>query len=245
MSSLGGQLGLQRWQVAADRFAAHRPDVVLMAPLMTYIALLSLVVMVPATWQPAVIALRGAASLAVVWLFRKHLPPWGRPHWPLALLVGVFAAWGWVVGQYLFDHFGLGGRLPIMPGEKTPYDPRNELGAGDLFWTTWTLRMLVAVISVPVVEEIFWRAFLLRALIDWHSFERIPLGTFTWASFLGTSLISTLQHPDNWCVSILCWMLFNAVFYWTRSLLCLILVHGITNLVLYLIAHRVGDWSFW
>ena len=105
--------------------------------------------------------------------------------------------------------------------------------------------MTVACTAVPVVEELFWRAFLLRALIDWQNFERIPLGTFTWLSFLGTAAISTLQHPDNWGVSVLCWMAFNAVFYWTRSILCLVLLHGFTNLALYLMVLRVGDWAFW
>jgi uncharacterized protein len=124
-------------------------------------------------------------------------------------------------------------------------DPRDALGADRLFWATWSLRLTVACTAVPVVEELFWRAFLLRALIHWHSFDRIPLGRFTWMSFFGTSLISTLQHPDNWAVSILCWMAFNLVFCWTRSVLCLVLLHGVTNLVLYLLVLRIDDWSFW
>lgn len=228
-----------------DRWAASRHDVVLMAPLMTYLALLGLTHTLPETWQPATIALRGVVSLAAVWVFRRHLPPWGRPHWPIAIIGGVLAGWGWVVGQTLFDDLGLPGRLPLFPGEKTTLDPRDALGAGTLFWTTWGTRMTVAVTAVPVVEELFWRAFLLRVLIDWHNFERVPLGKFTWLSFLGTSLISTLQHPDNWGVSILCWMAFNLVFYWTRSILCLVLLHAVTNLVLYLIVLRVDDWSHW
>ena len=230
---------------ALDRLAATRPDVVLMAPLMAYIGLLGLVCAVPATWQPGVIALRGVASLAIVWAFRRHLPPWGAPHWPIAIVGGVLVAWGWIVGQSVLDHLGLGGRLPFMPGEKLFSDPRAQLGAQGLFWSTWWLRMTVACTAVPVVEELFWRAFLLRALIDWHNFERVPLGTFTWLSFLGTAAISTLQHPDNWGVSVLCWMVFNGVFYWTRSILCLVLLHGFTNLVLYLMVLRVGDWAFW
>lgn len=245
MCRLASSKGQRELAVAIDRLAESRPDVALMTPLLTYVALLSLVLVVPPTWQPAAIALRGIVSLTVVWLFRRHLPRWGSPRWAIAIAVGVFAAWGWVVGQYVIDHFGWGGRLPLMPGEKAPVDPRIDLGARGLFWATWWLRMIVACTAVPVVEEIFWRGFLLRALIDWHHFERVPLGKFTWLSFLGTSLLSTLQHPDNWGVSILCWMLFNAVFYWTRSILCLVLVHGMTNLVLYLIVLRVGDWSFW
>jgi CAAX prenyl protease-like protein len=228
-----------------DRLGARRPDAVLMAPLMVYVALLGLVSIVPVTWQPVAIAARGVVSLALVWGFRRHLPPLGRPHWWIAIGGGALAAWGWVTGQIAFDQIGLGMRLPLMPGDKAIADPRDGLGAEELFWATWTLRMLVAVIAVPVVEELFWRGFLLRALIDWENFERIPLGAFTWFSFLGTSLLSTLQHPDNWGVSILCWMFFNVVFYWTRSLLCLMLLHGITNLVLYLIVLRVDDWGFW
>ena len=102
----------------------------------------------------------------------------------------------------------------------------------------------MACTAVPIVEELFWRAFLLRALISWSDFERVPLGTFTWLSFLGTSFLSVLQHPGNWAVSILCWMVYNIVFYRTRSILCLVLLHGFTNLVLYLIVFRTQDWSF-
>jgi CAAX prenyl protease-like protein len=212
---------------------------------MAYIALLGLTYAVPPVWQPVTIAVRGAVSIGVVWLVRRQLPPWGAACWPIAVAGGIMIGWGWVVGQDVFDQLGLGGRLPLMPGEKAPIDPRTALGASTLFWWTWWLRMIVACTAVPVVEEIFWRAFLLRALIDWHHFERVPLGRFTWVAFLGTSLISTLQHPDNWGVSVLCWMAFNGVFYWTRSLLCAILLHGFTNLVLYFMVLRVADWSFW
>ncbi len=227
-----------------DRLAAMRPDIVFTAPLMTYLLMLGVTVALPVTWQPVTIALRGVLSLVVVWLLRRHLPPWGKPHWVIAIVGGVVVAWGWIVGQYACDWLGVPGRLPVYPGDKVVTDPRGVLGAGNLFWTTWWLRMLVAVVSVPVVEEIFWRGFLLRAMIDWQHFERIKLGTFTWSSFLGTALISTLQHPDNWVVSIFCWLVFNAVFYWTRSILCLVLLHGMTNLALYVLVVRVRDWSF-
>lgn len=216
-----------------------------MLPFMVYLLLLGLVGLVPPTWQPAVIALRGAASLAVVWLLRRHLPPWGRPHWPIVIVGGALVGWGWVAGQYAFDALGLPRWFPLYPGGGAgDADLRDVLGAGKLFQATVVWRLIVACTAVPVVEELFWRAFLLRALIDWHNFERVPLGTFTWVSFLGTSLLSVMQHPGNWGVSILCWMAFNGVFYWTRSIMCLVLLHGFTNLVLYIIVIRTGDWSF-
>jgi CAAX prenyl protease-like protein len=228
-----------------DRLGRTRPDVVLMAPYMVYLVLLGLVAVLPPRWEWTAITVRGVGSLGVVWLLRKHLPPWGKPYWIIAIAAGFFAAWLWYGGQYLVEEVGLGGRLPVYPGSHVIQDPRDVLGAGRLFWATVVLRIAVACTAVPVVEELFWRAFLLRALINWHEFERIPLGQFTWFSFVGTALLSTLQHPDNWAVSILCWLLFNAIFCWTRSILCLVILHALTNLMLYLYVVRVDDWAFW
>ncbi len=228
-----------------DNLARSRPDIVLIGPFLVYLALLGLTALATPIWQPAMIALRGAGAIAVVWIFRKHLPPWGKPHWAIAIIAGLLVAWGWIAGQYLCNSIGLPIRLPIYPGSVDPtYDPRDTFGATNLFHTWWVLRLTVATTAVPIVEELFWRAFLLRALIDWHQFERVQLGTFTWVSFLGTSALSMFQHPDNWVVSVLCWMAFNAIFYWTRSILCLVLVHGITNLVLYLMTLAINDFSF-
>lgn len=233
------------WSKRIDDLGRSRPDIVLMAPYMAYLVLLGLVSVVPPTWEVAAITLRGVGSLGLVWLFRKHLPPWGKPLWIIAIPAGLFAAWLWYVGQYWFDGLGLGDRLPMYPGEKVVVDPRDALGACKLFQVTVALRIGVAVTAVPVVEELFWRAFLLRALIDWHYFQRVPLGQFTWVSFVGTALLSTMQHPDNWAVSIFCWFFYNALFCWTRSILCLVITHGVTNLILYIYVVRVDDWAFW
>lgn len=234
----------QQVQYRLDRLGESRPDIPYIAPFMTYLLLLGTVELVPVELRPVMIALRGILSLAVVWAFRRHLPPWGKPHWLVAIGGGALVAWGWMAGQYFFNWLGLPRMLPLFPGGGDPIDPHRMLGDGDLFRITFLMRLIVATTAVPVVEELFWRAFLLRALIDWHHFDRVPLGTFTWVSFLGTALLSMAQHPANWGVSVLCWMAFNLVFYYTRSVLCLVLLHGITNLILYLLVLRVQDWSF-
>ena len=43
-------------------------------------------------------------------------------------------------------------------------------------------RFLRLVIVVPLVEEIFWRGFLLRYLIN-EKFTEVPIGAFSWFSF--------------------------------------------------------------
>ncbi|MBN2448189.1 MAG: CAAX prenyl protease-related protein [Phycisphaerae bacterium] len=234
-------------QKRLDRYLAVRPDVALMAPFFAYLLLLALRDFLPYEQRAVASVIRGVGALAVVWLVRRHLPPWGKPHWLLAIPAGVLAAAGWVSGQHFFDHLGLPHTLPLplFGGETEIVDPRDQLGTGALFWTTVVARVTVATTTVAIVEELFWRAFMLRALINWSEFEKVPLGKFTWFSFIGTSLISTLEHPSNWIVSIFCWMAFNALFYWKRSILFLVLVHGITNLVLYVYVVGTNDWIFW
>lgn len=238
-----------------ERRLADRPDLPLITPMLVYLVLLGLRdVLLPYEYGWLAALIRGAGGLTVVWLVRRHLPPWGRAHWPLAAGMGVLIAAGWYYGQHVCNGLGVPQRLPLpfFPGEAVPVDPREKLGSGGLFWWTVVARVGVATTAVPVVEELFWRAFLLRALIRWSEFEKVALGTFTWRSFLVTSALSTLQHPDNWAVSIPCWFAFNALMYWKKSILFLVLVHGFTNLFLYawvvLNAVRWGDssaWMFW
>lgn len=239
------------WRARLDRFASDRPDVAFMAPYLLYLLLLGLKDRWPElNWAASLI--RGVLPLLLVWLLRRHYQPWGRADWHVALPAGVIAAFGWFYGQYLFNSLGVPHRLPLPPlfkGEPELIDPTRVLGEGGLFWLTAAAHIAVASTTVGFVEEIFWRSFLLRAMIDWHRFEKLPLGKFTWFSFLGTSLLSAVQHPDNWAISILCWFLFNGVMYWRRSLMCCVIVHCTTNLVLYAwvlySALQLGDAQAW
>lgn len=215
-----------------DAFLSERPDVVLMAPFLVYLGLLALREVFPPEQQWIASVLRGLGGMAIVFLVWRHLPPLGKPHVGLAAVCALIAAAGWFYGQYFLNWLGVPASLPLFPGGEI-VDPRVKIGSGGLFWLTVSTRILTAVTTVAIVEELFWRGFLLRAFIDWEMFHRIPLGAFTWRSFIFTSLISTLEHPGNWGVSILCWFFFNALMYWKRSLMFLTVVHGLTNLFLY------------
>jgi len=243
-----------RW--AAD-FAKATPQAPLMAPFMAYLLLLLLDDVLPDPYRHYGMLVRAALTLWVIRAFRAYYPPLGRACWLSAIAVGIFAAWGWVAGQYLFDHLGLGRVLSlgsllsshptVFKDPSAPFNPLVRVGAGTVFWAHVVIKIGVASTVVPIVEELFWRGLLLRGFVDWDGFERVPMGTFTWVSFLGTALLSVMEHPANWGVSILCWFVYNGLFYATRSLKCLMLTHGITNLVLYAyVVWKGGEaWRFW
>lgn len=233
------------------------PKAPLMAPFMAYLLLMLLDGIFPIAWQPLSIIIHMAATGWVVWVFRNHYPPWGSSRLVIGVIAGVIAAGLWVFGQHLFDRIPLGDHQlgdSLTVTWKAPFltlvrpealDPHSKYGDGFLFWSHVILKICRAVLLVPIVEELFWRGFLLRALVRWDWFDKVPWGSFSWRAFLGTSLLSVMQHPGNWGVSIVCWMLYNALFYWTKSLRCLMLTHAVTNLVLYVYVVRTGDWRFW
>ena len=113
------------------------------------------------------------------------------------------------------------------------------------FWLSGVFRFLRLVVVVPVMEEIFWRSFLLRFVIN-ERFEQVPFGKFSWLSFAVVTVAFTFSHsrPD-WLAALVAGALYNVVAYRTRSLSSCILAHALTNLVLGFWIMQTRQWGFW
>lgn len=142
--------------------------------------------------------------------------------------------------------------LWISPQAFLRFPPRAEGFNPDLFaaqpiayWGTVLLRFLRLVIVVPLVEEIFWRGFLLRYFIN-EKFETVPLGTFSWLSFTVVTLGFTFAHsPADWFAAAITGALYNIVAYRTKSLSACVIAHATTNLLLGLWIMHTKQWGFW
>jgi len=224
---------------------------------MAYLLLMMLTDFFPDSLSAVAIVLHVGGAAWATWLVRRHWPPWGKAHLLTAVVVGLLAAWMWAAGQHWLDGLAVGGHHlgeSLSLSSSPPFitlapvkvvDVGVRFPTGGQLWTHVILKITRAVTIVPVVEELFWRGFILRAFVSWDRFAQVPMGQFGWFAFLGSSLLSVAQHPANWGVSIACWMLFNGLFYWRKSLLCLMITHGVTNLALYCYVVRAGDWRFW
>ena len=104
-------------------------------------------------------------------------------------------------------------------------------------------RVAGAALVVPLMEELFWRSFLLRYLIA-PDFESIPLGSFTWFSFLATTLLFGLEHHLI-LAGMIAGAIFSAILYKTRSIAQCVLAHAVTNLALAGYVLYTGRWYFW
>jgi len=104
-------------------------------------------------------------------------------------------------------------------------------------------RLIGAVLVVPVMEELFWRSFLIRYVID-PKFDAVPVGQFTWASFFLISVLFGLEHSLI-LAGIMAGVAYNVILYCTRSISQCILSHAVTNLALGIYVLNTGQWKFW
>jgi CAAX prenyl protease-like protein len=186
----------------------------------------------PEYWiYPAQTVLCGAL---VLWFWRDYEMRAPRQVWiPVVIGVIVFAIW--IAPQQFF------GVAPRLSG----FDPEIVGVDSTGYWATVVFRFLRLIVVVPLVEEIFWRGFLLRYLID-EKFTRVAIGTFSWVSFTVVTLCFGFAHSRvDWIAALICGALYNLVAYRTRSLSSCVVAHAVTNGLLGLWVIQTRQWGFW
>ncbi len=118
-----------------------------------------------------------------------------------------------------------------------------ELVEGPHAYLLMGIRLFGSVLIFPVMEELFWRSFGLRFLID-TNFKRYSLGSFTWFSFIFVSIAFGFEH-HRWLPGIFAGFFYAILLYQKKNLFSPILAHGVTNSLLgiYVIANR--EWGLW
>src|SRR6476620_9020767 len=107
----------------------------------------------PAYWTyPAQTLICGALLL---WLWRDYELRAPRKVW-FAFLVGVVVFAIWIAPQQFLG----------FPPRLSGFDPEVFASQPGVYWATVLLRFLRLVVVVPLLEEVFWRGFLLRYLVN-------------------------------------------------------------------------------
>jgi CAAX prenyl protease-like protein len=155
--------------------------------------------------------------------------------WLAAVLVGALALGLWLLPQ------ALPGAAPRTEG----FDPTVFSDSPMLYWLTVAARFARLVIVVPLVEEIFWRGFLMRYLIR-EDFSKIPLGNYSHLSFFGVAGLFMLVHsmPDM-PAAFVTGLLYNGLLVRTKSLGACVAAHAATNLGLGIYIMATRQWGFW
>jgi CAAX protease family protein len=170
----------------------------------------------------------------LIW-FRREYEFYGVRRVAFTLLIGIVVFVLWISPQQFFGF-----------AERTGgFNPDLFSTQPSAYWATVVLRFLRLVVVVPFVEEIFWRGFLLRFLID-EDFARVPFGAFSWPSFAVVTVAFAFSHSSrDWVAALITGAIYNGVAYRTKSLGSCVLTHAVTNLLLGLWIMKTRQWGFW
>jgi CAAX prenyl protease-like protein len=148
----------------------------------------------------------------------------------LAVVVGlaVFVLW------IHLDDFRIGDATATF----TPVDAQGRLD-----WPLIAVRWIGATLLVPVMEELFWRSFLMR-WIDRPQFETVLPQQVTAKAILLSTFVFVLAHT-LWLAAILAGLAYAVLFVRTGKLWVPIVAHAVTNGALGIWVVYTGNWAFW
>jgi CAAX prenyl protease-like protein len=128
----------------------------------------------------------------------------------------------------------------MIVGSPSGYDPRSN---GQVDWLLVSIRIAGAALVVPVMEELFWRSFLMRwvASSDFESVEPSQVGL---KSFVITVVLFGFEH-NLWLAGIVAGAAYSVLYMRHRNLWSPILAHAVTNGLLGVWVVRTGNWSYW
>ena len=201
-----------------------------------------------------------------IWHVRDRLPSFKISAPVGSIIVGLLGFALWVsLEPHLVDD------PEARTGGYDPHALSGQYGA----WMVWVLlgfKFAGFVITTPIMEELFWRGFLMRFLINpkggevprptdkkdimaWvdydlargtnDDFEQVPMGTYGHVSFWLTTGAFAMVHGAHWPLALMYGVLIGWWFVRTKNLGNAILVHAVTNFALGFYTVLTAQWWWW
>ena len=111
-------------------------------------------------------------------------------------------------------------------------------------WGFIVTRTLGCTALVPVVEELFWRGWLMRWLAN-NEFEKVPLGAYIPSAFWIVAVLFASEHGPYWEVGLAAGIIYNWWLVRTKNLADCIVAHAVTNGLLSVYVLLTGQWQYW
>jgi len=158
-----------------------------------------------------------------------------------AVLVGLLVFVVWIGPDLLWagyrQHWLFENSLMGKAESSLPVDLRTDM----MFLI---FRMIGTAIVVPIVEELFWRGWLMRYLVN-SEFTKVPLGTYSALAMWASAALFATEHGPYWEVGLLAGLIYNWWMVRTRNLTDCMIAHGVTNAALGAYVIYGGRWEYW
>jgi CAAX prenyl protease-like protein len=178
---------------------------------------------------------------AVLWVFSRDVLELRSHHLIASASLGIVIFVIWVLPDAIYPQYRqfwlfqnpLTGAAQSSLSRQTQSDP-FLLGC----------RVVRAVFLVPIIEELFWRGWLMRWLIS-PRFDGVRLGTYKAEAFWITAVLFATEHGPYWDVGLIAGVAYNWWMVRTRSLGDCILAHAVTNGCLCGYVLATHKWEYW
>jgi uncharacterized protein len=114
---------------------------------------------------------------------------------------------------------------------------------GQLIWPLVIVRWIGAALIVPVMEELFWRSFLMRWIQN-PQFESVVPQRVALKAVVLSTFVFTLAHT-LWLAAIIAGLAYAWLYVRTGKLWAPVIAHAVTNGALGVWVVATGRWSFW
>jgi exosortase E/protease (VPEID-CTERM system) len=175
--------------------------------------------------------LRLVVGAAALWLCRHR---WARLDWRISWrgpAVGVLIFLLWIA----IAHFII--PVAAMPAELAAMAP-GARGA----WIA--SRALAAVLTVPIAEELAYRGYLLRRLVD-ADFESVAFRSIRWPALLISAVVFGLAHGPLWLPGIVAGLAYGGLLVRSGRIGEAVAAHAITNGLIVALVLFGQQWQLW
>ena len=129
----------------------------------------------------------------------------------------------------------------VLAVPKANFTPLDADGA--LIWPLVIVRWIGATLLVPVMEELFWRSFLMR-WVQSPVFEAVDPRRVGVKAIVLSTFVFVLAHT-LWLAAAIAGLAYALLYRQTGKLWVAVIAHAVTNGVLGIWVVRTGNWAFW
>jgi uncharacterized protein len=104
-------------------------------------------------------------------------------------------------------------------------------------------RIIVATLVVPIMEELFWRSYIMRRY-ERKEFLSVNPETLSGFAYVGTACLFALAH-SMWLPGLFAGMVYGELYKTYKNLWVPIFAHAVTNGALGIWVVFSGNWQYW
>ena len=186
-------------------------------------------------------AARFVIILALLAIFSRGLLPSRPSRAFLSVILGIGIFFVWIAPDLLIPGY----RNSILFSNSIVGRPQGATEPSDQGNAIFLLfRVLNSVLTIPIIEELFWRGWMMRWIVA-RPFNRIPVGTYNAEAFWLVAFLFASEHGSFWDVGLIAGVIYNWWAVKTGNLTDCVIAHAMTNACLAVYVIGWGQWQYW